>query len=142
MELDKGNLITGPVPELTEDVMDIESTDFSSTSYQQMTPHGKFGLGAWRLTSGTNRWTRNQKSLTCELCGFEPRTKNKYREKQDHLVEKHFKDQIDKIIPFCSPYACPEEGNLSWGIDIYSTVPIDRMLSVKNARAWVSMDFT
>ena len=86
MELHKDNLKIGPVPELkesglVEDAMDIESTDFSSTSYQQVAPHGKFGLGAWRLTSGTNRWTRNQKSLTCELCGFEPRTKNKYREK-------------------------------------------------------------
>ena len=74
-------------------------------------------LDGWRWTSGKNRWTCNQKALTCEFCGFEPRTKNKYREKQDHLVKKHFKDEIDKIIPFCSPYACPEEGNLLMGID-------------------------
>ena len=44
---------------------------------------------------------------TCELCGFEPKTKNKYREKQDHLVMKHFKEKIDKIFPHCRPYACP-----------------------------------
>ena len=44
---------------------------------------------------------------TCELCGFEPRTKNKYREKQDHLVMKHFKEKIDKIFPHCRPYSCP-----------------------------------
>ena len=44
---------------------------------------------------------------TCELCGFEPKTKNKYREKQDHLVMKHFKERIDKIFPHCRPYACP-----------------------------------
>ncbi len=44
---------------------------------------------------------------TCELCGYEPRTKNKYREKQDHLVMKHFKEKIDKIFPHCRPYACP-----------------------------------
>lgn len=44
---------------------------------------------------------------TCELCGFEPKTKNKYREKQDHLVMKHFKEQIDKIFPHCRPYSCP-----------------------------------
>jgi len=44
---------------------------------------------------------------TCELCGFEPRTKNKYREKQDHLVMKHFKERIDKIFPHCRPYSCP-----------------------------------
>ena len=45
---------------------------------------------------------------TCELCGFEPKTKNKYREKQDHLVMKHFKEKIDKIFPHCRPYACPQ----------------------------------
>ena len=74
--------------------------------------HEKFDveLDRWRWTSGKNRWTCNQKPLTCEFCGFEPRTKNKYREKQDHLVEKHFKDEIDKIIPFCSPYVCPAKG--------------------------------
>ena len=44
---------------------------------------------------------------TCELCGFEPKTKNKYREKQDHLVMKHFKEKIDKIFPHCRPYQCP-----------------------------------
>ena len=121
MEIDKDNLKIGPVPELTEDAIDIESTDFSSESYQQVAPHEKFELDGWRWTSGKNRWTRNQKSLTCELCGFEPRTKNKYREKQDHLVEKHFKDEIDKIIPFCSPYVCPEQGNLLRGIDNYSS---------------------
>lgn len=46
---------------------------------------------------------------TCELCGFEPKTKNKYREKQDHLVMKHFKDRIDKIFPHCRPYSCPNK---------------------------------
>ena len=44
---------------------------------------------------------------TCELCGFEPKTKNKYREKQDHLVMKHFKERIDKIFPQSRPYTCP-----------------------------------
>jgi len=46
---------------------------------------------------------------TCELCGFEPKTKNKYREKQDHLVMKHFKERIDKIFPHCRPYSCPNK---------------------------------
>jgi hypothetical protein len=31
--------------------------------------------------------TRNE----CEICGFVPYTKNKYREKQDHLAKLHFK---------------------------------------------------
>ena len=48
-------------------------------------------------------------NFTCELCGFEPKTKNKYREKQDHLVMKHFKEKIDKVILHCLPYACPTE---------------------------------
>ena len=47
---------------------------------------------------------------TCELCGFEPKTKNKYREKQDHLVMKHFKERIEKIFPQSRPYTCPAEG--------------------------------
>ena len=54
---------------------------------------------------------------TCELCGFEPKTKNKYREKQDHLVMKHFKEKIDKIFPHCRPYACPAEDCVFSGKD-------------------------
>ena len=54
---------------------------------------------------------------TCELCGFEPKTKNKYREKQDHLVMKHFKEKIDKIFPHCRPYACPAEDCVFAGKD-------------------------
>ena len=41
---------------------------------------------------------------TCELCGFEPKTKNKYREKQDHLTKQHFKERIDALLPLTSPY--------------------------------------
>jgi hypothetical protein len=54
---------------------------------------------------------------TCELCGFEPKTKNKYREKQDHLVMKHFKERIDKIFPHCRPYTCPSEDCVFTGKD-------------------------
>ena len=46
---------------------------------------------------------------TCELCGFEPKTKNKYREKQDHLAKLHFKERIDDLLPLGSPYCCPAE---------------------------------
>ena len=55
---------------------------------------------------------------TCELCGFEPKTKNKYREKQDHLVMKHFKEKIDKIFPHCRPYSCPAGNCTFTGKDI------------------------
>merc|ERR1719433_2178364 len=41
---------------------------------------------------------RTFRNFTCELCGFEPKTKNKYREKQDHLMNRHFKKQIDQLL--------------------------------------------
>ncbi len=44
----------------------------------------------------------------CMLCGFLPTTKNKYRELQDHLVRKHFNDQIKGALPTRRPYVCPE----------------------------------
>ncbi len=30
----------------------------------------------------------------CMLCHYLPTTKNKYRELQDHLVRKHFSEQV------------------------------------------------
>ena len=54
---------------------------------------------------------------TCELCGYVPTTKNKYREKQDHLARVHFKDKIDKVVPKCRPYNCPESDCLYVGKD-------------------------
>ena len=48
--------------------------------------------------------TRNE----CEICGFVPYTKNKYREKQDHLAKFHFKERIDAVMPTTRPYACPD----------------------------------
>merc|ERR1712183_174218 len=42
--------------------------------------------------------TFRKKDFTCELCGFRPKTKNKYREKQDHLMNRHFKKQIDQLL--------------------------------------------
>ena len=56
-----------------------------------------------------NNINGRRKDFTCELCGFEPKTKNKYQEKQDHLVMKHFKEKIDKVFLHCLPYACPTE---------------------------------
>ena len=44
----------------------------------------------------------------CEICGFVPYTKNKYREKQDHLAKFHFKERIDAVMPTTRPYACPD----------------------------------
>merc|ERR1712045_1086638 len=52
--------------------------------------------------------TFRKKEFTCELCGFEPKTKNKYREKQDHLMNRHFKKQIDQsLVNNNSQKKCP-----------------------------------
>ena len=44
----------------------------------------------------------------CDICGFQPYTKNKYREKQDHLTKNHFKERIERLLPLTSPYRCPD----------------------------------
>lgn len=49
-------------------------------------------------------------TFTCELCGFEPKTKNKYRERKHHLVLKHFRARIDEEIPTAEPFLCPSRG--------------------------------
>jgi tetrahydromethanopterin S-methyltransferase subunit B len=51
--------------------------------------------------------TFRKKDFTCELCGFEPKTKNKYREKQDHLMNRHFKKQIDLLMVNNTHKKCP-----------------------------------
>ena len=59
----------------------------------------------------------NSHTYTCELCGFEPKTKNKYREKQDHLINKHFKFEFENFIPQSSPFKCPIENCFVVGRD-------------------------
>ena len=41
------------------------------------------------------------------LCGFEPKTINKYREIQDHLTNVHFRDKIEANLPQSRPFLCP-----------------------------------
>ena len=55
--------------------------------------------------------------IECELCDFEPSTQNKYRERRDHLVREHFYDKIDKILPQCKPYNCPQNDCVFVGKD-------------------------
>ena len=43
----------------------------------------------------------------CELCGFEPKTKNKSRERMDHLAMKHFRDQMISELRKDLPMRCP-----------------------------------
>ena len=43
----------------------------------------------------------------CEICGFEPKTKNKSRERMDHLAMKHFRDQMISELRKDKPMKCP-----------------------------------
>ena len=45
----------------------------------------------------------------CMMCGFKATTKNKYRELQDHLVRRHFKDRIKAALPTRRPFMCPDD---------------------------------
>ena len=46
----------------------------------------------------------------CELCGFKAVTKNKYREKQDHMSKWHYSKRLEMIIPQNTkkPFLCPD----------------------------------
>ena len=60
-----------------------------------------------KLHSQPDTWKMGLSRNCCEICGFAPYTKNKYREKQDHLAKMHFKERIEDLLPFGSPYSCP-----------------------------------
>jgi len=68
-----------------------ERQDYNERSYQK-----------YKAAGSAN--ARNE----CEICGFVPYTKNKYREKQDHLAKFHFKERIDQVLPTSRPYVCPD----------------------------------
>ena len=53
----------------------------------------------------------------CQFCGYEPKTKNKWQDREDHWVAIHFKVELDKLFPgqknVWKPYhpdICPLEG--------------------------------
>lgn len=62
-----------------------------------------------KLHSQPDTWKMGLSRNCCEICGFAPYTKNKYREKQDHLAKLHFKERIENLLPFGSPYCCPSD---------------------------------
>ena len=72
----------------TEEERDLYNAD----CYRQLVARQRAGEG------------RPGRSNNCDICGFEPYTKNKYREKQDHLTKQHFKERIDALLPLTSPY--------------------------------------
>ena len=53
--------------------------------------------------AGINRST----GRPCELCGFEPKTKNKSRERQDHLAMKHYRERIQADLTASTNFSCP-----------------------------------
>ena len=89
-----------------------------------------------KTVNGTSTVHAEKKQPTCELCGYVPITKNKYRERLDHLARVHFKDKIDKFVPKCQPYKCPEIECLYVGKDNQSIL---RHFTVKHEilRKWL-----
>ena len=56
----------------------------------------------------------------CDLCDYKFRSENKFFEKQDHLVEIHFKEKINNLFPrSCGPYFCPYEECSFEGVDMH-----------------------
>jgi hypothetical protein len=55
--------------------------------------------------------------LTCEMCGFEPKTKNKYRERQDHMLRSHFMHKISQVFPTFNCFNCPSSDCVFIGKD-------------------------
>ena len=43
----------------------------------------------------------------CEICGYEPKTKNKSRERSDHLAMKHYKERIEQDLAKIKDLKCP-----------------------------------
>ena len=61
-------------------------------------------------SSSSTRTTQVIKSSSgrpCEICGFEPKTKNKSRERQDHLAMKHYKERIAADLATIKQFHCP-----------------------------------
>ena len=56
---------------------------------------------------GEDRRNSSSMMIMCELCGFMAKSKNKHREKYDHIYMNHFKEKLDKILPRDSPFSCP-----------------------------------
>ena len=50
---------------------------------------------------------KNNTGRPCEICGYEPKTKNKSRERSDHLTMKHYKEQIDRDLAQIKDLTCP-----------------------------------
>ena len=58
----------------------------------------------------------NYSNFVCEFCGFEPKTKNKRQDKEDHIIRVHFRDELDKIFPKENSYSPGPSSIYSWFI--------------------------
>ena len=54
-----------------------------------------------------NKTLNRSTGRPCELCGFEPKTKNKSRERQDHLAMKHYRERIQADLTASTNFSCP-----------------------------------
>ena len=59
--------------------------------------------------------TKNE--FICQFCGYEPKTKNKWQDREDHWVAVHFKAELCKVFPIQAskwkpyhPDTCPIDG--------------------------------
>ena len=59
------------------------------------------------LAASLNPQLRLATGRPCEICGFEPKTKNKSRERQDHLAMKHYRERIQQDLANCTNFVCP-----------------------------------
>ena len=59
--------------------------------------------------SGLTLAERRSTGRPCEICGYEPKTKNKSRERQDHLAMKHYRPRIEEDLKevTANNYKCP-----------------------------------
>lgn len=58
-------------------------------------------------TTSTSTVPSRSTGRPCEICGFEPKTKNKSRERQDHLAMKHYRERIQSDLAAAQNYKCP-----------------------------------
>ena len=59
------------------------------------------------LASAVSSVPNRSTGRPCEICGFEPKTKNKSRERQDHLAMKHYRERIQADLAAAQNYKCP-----------------------------------
>ncbi len=58
-------------------------------------------------TAAATAVDRRSGGRPCEICGYEPKTKNKSRERSDHLAMKHYKERIERDLAQIVDQTCP-----------------------------------